>query len=215
MFVCKWSTTKFWLLKELLFLHDHLSYLRGLTPFLEILVILLFLYIPPYHTIPRQNHSNLKEFWIFYGSLPFFCCFSCPFKWTTYCKDQRLLLVVDGVGDIVGLFDGQIPWSIRVSENGMAHDWNNHFASVWSFLVRGVPLYRWMAYEGKIPSRNGWWLGLPPWLWKPPSHGEIHQEYLSSFLLTCIYIYILYLSYLVGGWATPLKKMNEFVNWDE
>ena len=34
-------------------------------------------------------------------------------------------------------------------------------------IVIGVPQNGWFLW-GKIPSRNGWKLGVPPWLWKPP-----------------------------------------------
>ena len=32
----------------------------------------------------------------------------------------------------------------------------------------GAPIAGWFM-SGKISSRSGWWLGVPPWLWKPPS----------------------------------------------
>ena len=30
----------------------------------------------------------------------------------------------------------------------------------------GTPIAGWFI-SGKVPSRNGWWLGVPPWLWNP------------------------------------------------
>ena len=57
------------------------------------------------------------------------------------------------------------------------------------------------GWLGKIPSRNGWWEGVPPWLWKPPNwmeheaflkdHGSVHQasapasDPLSSVIWAC------------------------------
>ena len=40
---------------------------------------------------------------------------------------------------------------------------------MWGFPAchRGTSIAGWF-WLGKIPSRNGWRLGVPPWLWKPP-----------------------------------------------
>ena len=46
-------------------------------------------------------------------------------------------------------------------------------------IVMGNP-HSWMLYKGISPSGNGWWLGVPPWLWKPPILGNLHLVKLHS-----------------------------------
>ena len=40
-------------------------------------------------------------------------------------------------------------------------------AFIWVHSHGDTPIAGWFI-SWKIPSRNGWWLGLPPWLRKPP-----------------------------------------------
>ena len=48
--------------------------------------------------------------------------------------------------------------------------------------VMGVPQARWMVdFHGKIPPRDGWWLGVPLWLRKPP--------YVYIYIIIYIYVY--------------------------
>ena len=41
---------------------------------------------------------------------------------------------------------------------------------------------------GKIPSTNGWWLGVPPWLWKPPYLHGIDGEASEASAVTVVVV---------------------------
>ena len=67
---------------------------------------------------------------------------------------------------------------IRRDPTHRHHD--NDFNDLWGFPARklgGTPkLAGWLFCEGKKPIvRNGWWLGVPPWLRKPP-HMDVSEN---------------------------------------
>ena len=87
---------------------------------------------------------------------------------------------------------------------------------IWGFPARHGGTFNWMVYlEWKIPSRNGWWLGIPPiswnptrftvhseWLTRPESVAVIHA--LAKLERPGIFLYPFISIYIPSGWSNIL-----------
>ena len=68
-------------------------------------------------------------------------------------------------------------WSVYgISEWNIWMEYLNGISIKWDIIqifcmglsiVIGIPKMDGLFNSGKIPSRTGWWPGVPPWLWKP------------------------------------------------